>query len=101
MNHIWSVAVDDDRSDVSATFLNPFAAYTTRTTVSMTGMTEATYYWKSEQWSVPLAVTVTKVTKFGDRLVSMDGGLQYYLDSTDGGPEGWGVRLVLTLLFPR
>ena len=100
-NHIWSVAGDDDRSDVSATFLNPFVTYTTKNAVSFTGMTESTYDWESEQWSVPLIVMVTKVTKIGGQLVSMGGGLRYYVDSTDGGPEGWGARIVFTLLFPK
>lgn len=30
-NHVWSFAGDDDREDVSATFLQPFLNYTTRT----------------------------------------------------------------------
>ena len=30
-NHIWSVAGDSDRADVSSTFLQPFLAYTTAT----------------------------------------------------------------------
>jgi len=27
-NHVWSVAGDSDREDISNTFLQPFAAYT-------------------------------------------------------------------------
>lgn len=30
-NHIWSVAGNHDRNDISATFLQPFLAYTTKT----------------------------------------------------------------------
>ncbi|MCK7494505.1 MAG: hypothetical protein MZW92_27560 [Comamonadaceae bacterium] len=33
-NHIWSFAGDDDRADVSATFLQPFLSYTTKTYTS-------------------------------------------------------------------
>ena len=29
VNHIWSVAGDDDRDDINATYLQPFLAYTT------------------------------------------------------------------------
>jgi hypothetical protein len=100
-NHIWSYAGDDDRADVNLTFLQPFLTYTTKTAISVTGMTESTYDWDAEQWSVPLSVVVTKVTKIGNQMVSFGGGLRYWADSPDGGPEGWGVRLVFTLMFPQ
>lgn len=56
---------------------------------------------KSEQWAVPLNVMVTQVMKLGNQLVSVGGGVRYWVDSTDGGPEGLGVRLLVTLLFPK
>jgi len=40
------------------------------------------------------------VTKFGDQLVSLQGGVRVYLDSPQGGPD-WGLRFNLTLLYPR
>lgn len=100
-NHIWSVAGDDDRSDISATFIQPFLSYTTKRAVTITASTEATYDWKSEQWAVPFLATVAKVTKIGGQLVSVGGGVRYWAESTDGGPEGFGVRIVFTLLFPK
>src|SRR4030095_14072225 len=42
-NHIWSFAGDDDRSNISATFLQPFVAYTTKTHTTFTVNTESTY----------------------------------------------------------
>jgi hypothetical protein len=100
-NHLWSFAGSDDRTDVDATFLQPFASYTTPTAWSFTLNTESTYDWEAEQWSVPVNVIVTKVTKVGGQLISVGGGLRYWADSPDSGPEGLGYRLVFTLLFPR
>ncbi len=100
-NHIWSVTGDDDRSDVSVTFLQPFMTYTTKDAWSFTMQTESTYDWESEQWSVPLELSVSKVVKIGDQMISLGVGARYYAESSDGGPEGWGGRLVLTLLFPE
>ena len=100
-NHIWSVAGDDDRGDVNATFLQPFVTYTTPGAVSITAQTESTYDWESEQWSAPLALVVGKVTKIGSQLVQFNVGARYYAESTDSGPEGWGARLVCVFLFPR
>jgi hypothetical protein len=100
-NHIWSVAGDDNRQDINSTFLQPFLSYTTKEAVTFALNTESTYDWKSEQWSVPINFTVTKVTKFGNQLVSVGGGVRYWAESTDGGPEGLGVRLIFTLLYPN
>jgi hypothetical protein len=100
-NHIWSVAGDDDRQDISATFLQPFLSYTTKDAVTFALNTESTYDWESEQWAVPVNFTVTKVMKFGNQIVSVGGGVRYWAESTDGGPEGLGARLLFTLLFPK
>jgi hypothetical protein len=40
------------------------------------------------------------VTKIGDQLVSISGGVRGYLDAPSGGPN-WGVRLIFTLLYPK
>lgn len=100
-NHIWSFAGNDDRADVSATFLQPFVAYTTPTAWTFTLNTEATYDWKAEHWTVPINAMVSKVTRIGTQLVSIGGGVRYWAESTDGGPHGWGGRVVFTLIFPK
>jgi len=100
-NHIWSFTGDDARNDISATFLQPFATYTTPDAWSFTLQTESTYDWKAEQWSVPVNFVVAKVTKFDDQLVSLFGGVGYWADGPDGGPEGVRLRFGITLLFPK
>lgn len=100
-NHIWSVAGSDNRQDISNTFLQPFVAYTTREAWTYTLNTESNYDWKNEEWSVPINGMVSKVTRIGDQLVSIGGGLRWWADSSPGGPEGLGVRFVVTLLYPR
>ncbi len=100
-NHVWSVAGDNDRQDISTTFLQPFLSYTTKEAVTFALNTESTYNWESEQWALPINATATKVTKFGTQLVSIGGGARYWAESTEGGPEGLGVRLLFTLLYPN
>jgi hypothetical protein len=100
-NHIWSYAGEDDRSDVNATFLQPFLTYTSKSAVSITAMTESTYDWEVEEWSVPLFLMVTKVAKIGNQMISFGGGVNYWVESPDSGPEGFGGRLVFTLMFPK
>jgi hypothetical protein len=100
-NHIWSFAGDSTRPDVNTTFVQPFVSYTTPTAWTFTANTESTYNWESKQWSVPLNLAVSKVTRIGDQLLSVGAGVRYWADGPQGGPHGWGLRFVVTLLYPR
>lgn len=99
-NHIWSVAGDDDRGDLSNTFLQPFLARGIAGGWTLTGNFEASYNWESSAWTVPFNFVVSKVTKIGARPVSFAGGARYYVETPGEGPD-WGLRAVVTLLFPR
>jgi len=100
-NHIWSFAGDGDRSDVNATFVQPFLSYTTKQAWTYALNTESTRNWEAneDEWTVPVNVTATKVIKLGDQLVSVGGGARYYLAGPDTAPD-WGLRLIVTFLFP-
>lgn len=100
-NHVWSVAGDDDRSDISATFLQPFFSYTTKTFTSFTINTESTYDWMDDEWSVPVNLLVSQLLKIGGQPISLQAGPRYWADSADNGPEGWGFRFTFTFLFPK
>ncbi len=101
MNHIWSFAGDNDRDDVSATFLQPFLSYTTHNAWTVGLNAESSYDWEAEQWSVPINLTVSKLVTIGHQPVSLGGGVRYWADSTDGGPHGFGARAIITFLFPE
>jgi hypothetical protein len=100
-NHLWSFAGEDARADVNATFLQPFLTYTTPTQWTFALNTESTYDWENEQWSVPVNASASRLVRVGTQLVSFGGGVRYWLDSPDSGAEGLGLRLTMTLLFPR
>ena len=100
-NHIESFAGESQRADISATFLQPFVTYVTSKQTTFAFNTESTYDWENEQWSVPLNLTAAQLLKAGDQLFQIGGGIRYWVDGPDGGPDGWGFRLQLTLLFPR
>lgn len=100
-NHIWSFAGDSNRADVNATFLQPFVTYTTRTATTFVLNVESTYDWDGRQWTVPINTGVSQVLRLGNQLVQVGAFARYWADSPDRGPQGWGLRLSLTLLFPR
>lgn len=100
-NHIESFAGDGDRADISATFLQPFVTYITPKQTTFAVNTEATYDWETSEWSIPINLNVNQLTRFGDQLVQVGGGLRYWAASPDAGAEGWGFRLTFTLVFPK
>jgi hypothetical protein len=100
-NHIWSFAGNEDRPDVNATFVQPFLAYVTKTKTTFSLNTEATYDWEGREWSVPLNLSVAQLFRIGKVPVQIGVGGRYWLHPTDYGPEGWGLRLQVTLLFPK
>lgn len=99
-NHIWSVAGDDDRSDVSASFIQPFYSYTTRRATTFTVNTESTYNWETKKWLVPVNVNVSQLVRVGKQPMSFGLGGKYFLSSPTGGPR-FGVRFTTTFLFPK
>lgn len=101
VNHIWSVAGDDNRSDINSTLLQPFLSYTTREAWSFALSTESTRDWEAEQWAVPINATVSKVIRVGGQTLSISGGVRYWAASAETGPEGFGLRAQVTFLFPR
>ena len=99
-NHIWSFAGEDERADINATYLQPFLAKALGKGRSVSVALESTYDWEGQQWTVPLNIGYSKVSRIGKQLVSYQGGVRYYLEAPDSGAE-WGLRFTFSLLYPR
>lgn len=100
-NHIWSVAGDSSRADISSAFVQPFLSYITSTKTTYGVNTETTFNWKTSQWSVPINFTVNQLFAVGTQPMQIGIGARYWADGPEGGPSGWGLRLIYTLLFPK
>lgn len=104
-NQLWSFAdaSDADRPDVNKTFLQPFVAYARPSGVTFSVNSEATYDHEAadgDEWTFPLNVMVSKVTKFGPFPFQIAGGFGYFIDSPAIGPER-KIRIAFTLILPR
>lgn len=99
VNHLWSVG-GNGPSDVNATFLQPFASFTTKKSTTFGFATESTYDWQNHQWTVPLVGSVSQLLKVGKQPISLALGVKYYAEKPSGGPD-WGVRFAVTFLFPK
>ena len=101
VNHIESFAGDDDRADVSATFLQPFLSYVTPSKTTFALNSESTRDWEDDEWSVPINLTVSQMLIVGRQPLQITLGARYWAQAADAGPEGWGLRMQLTLLYPK
>jgi hypothetical protein len=99
-NHVWSFAGNSDRSEVNATFLEPFISFTTKTYTSLGVNTESTYDWKAHQWTVPVNFMLQQMVKIGGQPISLQLGYRYFAEKPKYGPD-WGVRFQITFLFPK
>jgi hypothetical protein len=98
-NQIWSYAGWGDQN-VSATYLQPFVAFTTKTYTTFAVNTESTYNWEANEWTVPLNFQVAQLVKIGGKPVQFQIGYRYYAERPGGGPD-WGLRFTITFLFPK
>lgn len=100
-NHLWSVGDTSGGTKISSTYFQPFLSYTTPSAWTYTVNSETTYDWLSDDASIPVNMTVTKLVKIAGQPVSVGGGVRYWADSAAGGADGWGARLIVTFLFPK
>jgi hypothetical protein len=100
VNHLWSFAGDSDRANLSSTFLQPFLAKGLGKGRTLSVNFESSYDWKDRQWTAPFNASFSQVMKIGSQMVSLQGGVRYYVEAPTGGPD-WGLRFVFTLLYPK
>ena len=105
VNHLWSFADtgDIERNDVNQSYLQPFVAYTTKSAVTFNVSSESTANWEApsgEEWTVPININVSKVTKLGPFPFSLGAGAGVFVEKPEGAPE-WKLRLTATLILPR
>lgn len=98
-NHAWSYAGWGD-TDVSATFLQPFVSYVTKTCTTFGLITESTCDWQAQQWTVPVNFTLSQLLKVGKLPLQFGIGPRIDAEGPEGGPD-WGLRFTLTLLLPK
>lgn len=98
-HHLWSIAGRERRAEVSLTYAQPFLSYVTPTHTTVALNAEASYDWSASTASVPLHLTVSQLLKVGRAPVSLFAAARYWAESPDSGPDGWGLRFGVTLLF--
>jgi hypothetical protein len=101
-NQIWSFADaggPNHRPEVNQAFIQPFLAYTWKDSTTLTLNSESTLNWTADERSIPLNLIVSHVYNFGKQPVSLAVGGRWYAETPDDGPD-WGLRAIVTFLFP-
>lgn len=101
VNHIWSFAGSDRTSEISSTFMQPFITYSTYNGWTFAVNTETSYNWTADEWTVPVGLSVSKLTTIGNQPVSLQLGGRWWAVSPTAGPEDFGIRFGITFLFPE
>jgi len=101
-NQVWSFSGDPARGDVNQMFLQPFVAYQATHTITLNVQSEMTANWEADEgrWTVPISVSVSKLSAFGAFPASYQLGLGGYAVHPDTGPS-WKLRATITLLLPK
>jgi hypothetical protein len=101
-NQIWSFSGESGRADVNQMFLQPFLAYQATPTVTLTAQSEMTANWEAddERWTVPVNVTVSKLSSFGMFPASYQLGFGTFAAHPEVGPS-WKIRGAIVILLPR
>ncbi len=98
-NHIFSVAGDENRNDISSTFLNPFFTYNWKSGAGVVLNTEYTHDWVNEVNIFVLMPTLTAVSKFGSQTVSF--ALAPRIHFAPETRPNYGIRAAVILVFPK
>lgn len=98
VNHIWSVAGDENRSDVNSTFFQPFLARNFTGGYALSFNTEISQNWEADATSGFLNVVGSKVFSIGKQLSQVALGPQ--IPYGDGNEAEFGFRAAFVLLFP-
>jgi hypothetical protein len=104
-NQLWSYATVSDRARVAVNqgFFQPFIALTRPSGVTFTLQSESIANWNAAEnstWTIPITVTVAKMTTLGPFPFSVLGGAGVYVAKPDVGPD-WKLRAAFTLVLPR
>ena len=97
VNQLWDTG---GRADISSMFIQPFLAKGLGNGRTLSINSESTYNWKTKDWTIPINIAYSKVSKWGNQMVSNQFGVGWYATSPSGGPD-WQLRYMMVLLFPK
>jgi hypothetical protein len=101
VNQIWSIAGDDDRSDVNTLFFQPFLNYNWKSGAGIGAQFEITQDWEGNNTTVWFTPTISGVTSLGTQKTQFTIGPRFNLAAPNSTKAEMGIRAVIVFLFPK
>jgi len=99
-NQIWSVAGSENRSDVNQFYTQIFLSHSYKSGASLGVNAEITQNWEAKTTMVSLNPTIGAVTKLGGQVVQFAVMPLIPIAGPSDSKPDWGLRTVLTFVFP-
>ena len=99
-NHIWSVAGNENKADISATFFQPFLTYANKSGLSLTLVSENTQDWNGENFSGFIGFVAAQIIPISGQRTQFGIGPKLFYGNSPIRPD-WGIRANIILLFPK
>lgn len=101
VSQTWSVAGDEDRSDVNLLYVQPFFTYNWKSGAGVGFSAEISQNWESDNTSIFLIPAVQGITRLGKQTIQLLIGPRFQVVSPDKNGAVFGVRAQLSFVFPK
>ena len=98
-SHQWDVSGGD--AGYSTSQLELFGGFYLPNAWTVYTDSKLSYDWKGDQATIPLNLSVRKVTKFGKLPIKVDLGVDYFVESNDAFGQDWAVSLTVSPIVPN
>lgn len=97
----WAVSGSKTYGTVNSFYYQPFVSYRTSDNWTYAVDTESTFNYDARRTSNQFVASVSKLIMAGDQPISLSVGPKYNVSAVPGGPQGWGARATVTLIFTK
>ncbi len=101
VNQIWSVAGDEEATDVDQMYLQPFVTYNWKSGTGLTVNTELTRNWEASTTTAFVNIMAGGLLRFGGQLVQVQVGPRIPVAAPEGSKADFGVRAAVIFVFPK
>jgi hypothetical protein len=101
INQLWSVAGNDERTDVNQMFIQPFLAYNWESGAGANAIFEITENWEANTTQAFFIPSVSAVTKLGKQIVQFVVGPRIPIAVPSASRPDFGVRAAISFVFPK
>ena len=100
-NQLWSFAGEANRSEVNQMFFQPFFSKSWKSGASVVINSEMTFNWEANTTTISLNPLVSGITKLGKQVVQLGVGPRIPLSYPSETRPDFGIRAVITFVFPK